>query len=135
MAEAFLSLAALDRKAILETAAARSGGPAFILEKDIWICWVQAPTACGTETALPSLVLSRASGTTWYRPFSAHQQSPSRGSRSAQEDLFQGQLRQLRSMLARQLQTASRRRPTRRPTIRLRRDAKLWDSDFRRSEI
>ena len=40
MAEAFLSLAAPDRKAILETAASQSGRPAFILEKDVWICWV-----------------------------------------------------------------------------------------------
>ena len=40
MAEAFLSLNARDRKEILETVAARSGQPAVILEKDIWICWV-----------------------------------------------------------------------------------------------
>ena len=39
MAEAFLSLAAQDRKDILESAAAQLGRPAFILEKDIWICW------------------------------------------------------------------------------------------------
>ncbi|MDE0206600.1 MAG: nucleotidyl transferase AbiEii/AbiGii toxin family protein [Candidatus Tectomicrobia bacterium] len=40
MAEAFLSLATPDRKAILETAASQSGRPAFILEKDVWICWI-----------------------------------------------------------------------------------------------
>ena len=40
MAEAFLSLAARDRKDILESAAAQLGRPAFILEKDIWLCWV-----------------------------------------------------------------------------------------------
>ena len=40
MAEAFLSLAARDRKDILETTAAQLGRPAFILEKDIWICWL-----------------------------------------------------------------------------------------------
>ena len=38
--EAFLSLAARDRKDTLETAAARLGRPAFILEKDVWLCWV-----------------------------------------------------------------------------------------------
>ena len=42
MAEAFLSLAARDRKDILESAAAQLGRPAFILEKDIWLCWVPA---------------------------------------------------------------------------------------------
>ena len=40
VAEAFLSLAARDRKDILDTAAARLGRPAFILEKDAWLCWV-----------------------------------------------------------------------------------------------
>ena len=40
MAEAFMSLNARDRKDILETVAVRSGRPAVILEKDIWICWV-----------------------------------------------------------------------------------------------
>ncbi len=39
MADAFLSLPAAERRDILETAAARSGRPAVILEKDIWICW------------------------------------------------------------------------------------------------
>ena len=39
MAEAFLSLAAQDRKDILESAAVQLGRPAVILEKDIWICW------------------------------------------------------------------------------------------------
>ena len=40
MAEAFLALNDRDRRDILETVAARSGRPAVILEKDIWICWV-----------------------------------------------------------------------------------------------
>ena len=40
MAEAFLSLGARERADILQTIAARSGRPAIILEKDIWVCWV-----------------------------------------------------------------------------------------------
>ena len=40
MADSFLSLSAAEQRDILETAAARSGQPAVILEKDIWICWV-----------------------------------------------------------------------------------------------
>ena len=40
MAEAFLSLGVRDRADILRTVAARSGRPAIILEKDIWVCWV-----------------------------------------------------------------------------------------------
>ena len=40
MAEAFLSLGARERADILQTVAARSGRPAIILEKDIWVCWV-----------------------------------------------------------------------------------------------
>ena len=40
VAEAFLSLPAAEQRDILETAAARAGRPAVILEKDIWICWV-----------------------------------------------------------------------------------------------
>ncbi|MDE3260779.1 MAG: nucleotidyl transferase AbiEii/AbiGii toxin family protein [Acidobacteriota bacterium] len=40
MADAFLSLPAADRRDILETADARSGRPAVILEKDVWICRV-----------------------------------------------------------------------------------------------
>ena len=40
MTEAFLSLAARNRKEILETAAGQLGRPPFILEKDIWICWL-----------------------------------------------------------------------------------------------
>jgi hypothetical protein len=38
MAEAFLSLGARERADILQTVAARSGRPAIILEKDIWVC-------------------------------------------------------------------------------------------------
>ena len=40
MPDAFLSLGPRDRRDILRTVAARSGRPAAILEKDIWICWV-----------------------------------------------------------------------------------------------
>ena len=40
MAETFLSLSAREQRYILETIAVRSGQPAVILEKDIWICWV-----------------------------------------------------------------------------------------------
>ena len=40
MAEPFLSLDAGERADILRTVAARSGGSAVILEKDIWVCWV-----------------------------------------------------------------------------------------------
>ena len=40
MADAFLTLPAVDRRDILQTAAARSGRPAVILEKDVWICRV-----------------------------------------------------------------------------------------------
>ncbi len=39
MAEPFLSLPAAEQRDILETAAARSGRPAVILEKDVRICW------------------------------------------------------------------------------------------------
>ena len=40
MADAFLSLPAADRRDILQTAAARLGRPAVVLEKDVWICRV-----------------------------------------------------------------------------------------------
>ncbi len=40
VADAFLSLSAAARRDILETADARSGRPAVILEKDVWICRV-----------------------------------------------------------------------------------------------
>ena len=40
VADTFLSLSAADRRDILETADARSGRPAVILEKDVWICRV-----------------------------------------------------------------------------------------------
>ena len=39
MADAFLSLTTAEQRDILETAAAHSGRPSVILEKDIWICW------------------------------------------------------------------------------------------------
>ncbi len=37
MADAFLTIPAADRRDVLQTAAARSGRPAYILEKDVWI--------------------------------------------------------------------------------------------------
>lgn len=40
MAESFLSLKARDQREILQTASAKSGYRAAILEKDIWLCWV-----------------------------------------------------------------------------------------------
>lgn len=39
MAEAFLQLSAEDRREALEVAASRSGRPAHLLEKDIWVVW------------------------------------------------------------------------------------------------
>ena len=39
MAEEFLSLDPREQGDILRTVAARSGRPAVILEKDIWVCW------------------------------------------------------------------------------------------------
>ncbi len=46
VADAFLSLPAADRRDILETAAARLGRPAVILEKDVWICRVLQVLFC-----------------------------------------------------------------------------------------
>ena len=40
MAEDFLSLDAREQGDVLRTVAAQSGRAAFILEKDIWVCWV-----------------------------------------------------------------------------------------------
>ena len=40
MTDFFLTLGPRERSDILETAAARSGRSAVILEKDIWLCWV-----------------------------------------------------------------------------------------------
>ena len=40
MAEPYLSLKAAEQKEILQTAAARLGRQAAVLEKDIWVCWV-----------------------------------------------------------------------------------------------
>ena len=40
VADAFLSLSTAEQRDVLETVAARTGRPAVILEKDIWICWV-----------------------------------------------------------------------------------------------
>ncbi|WP_026987828.1 nucleotidyl transferase AbiEii/AbiGii toxin family protein [Fodinicurvata fenggangensis] len=39
MGEAFFELSAEDQGEALETAAARSGQPAYLLEKDIWVVW------------------------------------------------------------------------------------------------
>lgn len=42
MADAFLSLAAADRREVLGVAADRSGRPAHLLEKDAWVVWALA---------------------------------------------------------------------------------------------
>lgn len=39
MADAFLQLSADDRREALEVAASRSGRPAHLLEKDVWVVW------------------------------------------------------------------------------------------------
>ena len=39
MAEQFLSLSAQDRRDALGVAANRSGRPAHLLEKDVWVVW------------------------------------------------------------------------------------------------
>ena len=39
MAEAFLSMSASDRRDALGVAADRSGRPAHLLEKDVWVVW------------------------------------------------------------------------------------------------
>ncbi len=42
MADAFLQLSFEDRREALHTAAARSGKPAHLLEKDVWVVWALA---------------------------------------------------------------------------------------------
>lgn len=42
MADAFLNLAAADRREVLGVAADRSGRPAHLLEKDAWVVWALA---------------------------------------------------------------------------------------------
>lgn len=42
MAEAFLTLSAIDRREALAVAADRSGRPAHLLEKDVWVVWILA---------------------------------------------------------------------------------------------
>jgi hypothetical protein len=42
MADAFLSLSAADRREVLGIAADRSGRPAHLLEKDVWVVWALA---------------------------------------------------------------------------------------------
>jgi hypothetical protein len=42
MAEAFLRLSAQDRRDVLGVAADRSGRPAHLLEKDVWVVWALA---------------------------------------------------------------------------------------------
>ncbi|MFN8680280.1 nucleotidyl transferase AbiEii/AbiGii toxin family protein [Paracoccus sp. P2] len=48
MAEAFLSLSAKDRRDALGVAADRSGRPAHLLEKDVWVVWAMQ-TLFGSE--------------------------------------------------------------------------------------
>ena len=42
MADAFLRLSAKDRRDALGVAADRSGRPAHLLEKDVWVVWALA---------------------------------------------------------------------------------------------
>ena len=42
MAEAFLALSRIDQAEVLELARARSGRPAHLLEKDVWVVWALA---------------------------------------------------------------------------------------------
>ena len=42
MADAFLSLSSADRREVLGVAADRSGRPAHLLEKDVWVVWALA---------------------------------------------------------------------------------------------
>jgi predicted nucleotidyltransferase component of viral defense system len=39
MADAFLSLSSAERREALEFAASRSGRPAHLLDKDVWVVW------------------------------------------------------------------------------------------------
>ena len=39
MLESYFSLSGKDQSELLDTAAARSGRPAHILEKDVWVVW------------------------------------------------------------------------------------------------
>ncbi len=50
MAEAFLTLPADDRREALAVAADRSGRPAHLLEKDVWVVWTLA-TLFGADLA------------------------------------------------------------------------------------
>ncbi|TAN04675.1 MAG: nucleotidyl transferase AbiEii/AbiGii toxin family protein, partial [Rhizobiaceae bacterium] len=49
MADAFLSLPVEDRREVLRVAADRSGRPAHLLEKDVWVVWALA-TLFGSDT-------------------------------------------------------------------------------------
>jgi predicted nucleotidyltransferase component of viral defense system len=42
MADAFLQLSVEDRREALSVAADRSGRPAHLLEKDVWVVWALA---------------------------------------------------------------------------------------------
>jgi predicted nucleotidyltransferase component of viral defense system len=46
MADAFLSLSPADRSDVLGVAADRSGRPAHLLEKDVWVVWALAGLYC-----------------------------------------------------------------------------------------
>ena len=50
MAESWFALSAEDRKEALAVAAAESGWPAYLLEKDIWVVW--ALQILGTDQQL-----------------------------------------------------------------------------------
>jgi len=54
VAESWFSLSAADQREALEVAAAESGWPAYLLEKDIWVLWT-LPSRGADEQLLASL--------------------------------------------------------------------------------
>jgi hypothetical protein len=54
MAEAFLRLSAKDRHDALGVAADRSGRPAHLLEKDLWVVWALAAYRLPNVSGKPS---------------------------------------------------------------------------------
>lgn len=50
MSEPFLSLPPADRKEALAVAADRSGRPAHLLEKDVWVVWALQTLFCVFQT-------------------------------------------------------------------------------------
>ncbi len=61
MADSWFSLSREDQVEALEFAAARSGRPAHLLEKDIWVVWVlsaiyESDLACSGLISLDTLI-------------------------------------------------------------------------------